>query len=87
MEGASFMILACENVVQTYSLMGIPHNESTVGWDIPTDPLIAARYFTERTMSRRTTVGGRIRCILPHAQYVSQAGATDLADLRGSGSA
>ena len=45
--GSVYMIMACENVVQLYSMMGIPHYESTVGWDIPTDPLVAARYFTE----------------------------------------
>ena len=42
-------VIVSENLVRAWSVMGVPHDPSVIGWDIMTDPGTAARMLGRKT--------------------------------------
>ena len=46
-------IVASENIVRTWSMTGVPLDDSIIGWDIPSDPTVAARFLGRNVTDRQ----------------------------------
>ena len=47
-------IVASENLVRTWYTTGVPLDDSIIGWDIPSDPTVAARFLGRNVTGRQT---------------------------------
>ena len=46
-------IVASENLVRTWSRTGVPLDDNILGWDIPSDPTVAARFLGRNVSDRQ----------------------------------